>query len=162
MQPRARLTIALSAALGVGIAIANWVPRSPSAAPQPAETVLSPLDEKVNRAVEMIQGGTESPMEAIALLREVVQEDSNHRDAHFWLGEFSVQSGQMDKAVERFRRVVSLDPAYAVGVEKLAQAYLQLGRSDSADAVVHRFLDRYPQAEGADRVKALHTEHAPH
>jgi hypothetical protein len=28
--------------------------------------------------------------------------------------------------------------------------------------VVHRFLDRYPQAEGADRVKALHTEHAPH
>jgi len=158
---RSKLLLSIAAALVVSASLVWLVGRSPSAAPQAEEAALSPLDTKVQKAFELIQGGSENPMEAIMLLREVVQEDSNHRDAHFWLGEFSVQSGQMDKAVERFRRVVSLDPAFAPGVEKLATVYLQLGQADSADAVVHRFLDRYPQAEGADRVKALHTEHPP-
>ena len=82
---RSKLLLSIAAALVVSASLVWLVGRSPSAAPQADEAALSPLDTKVQKAVELIQGGSENPMEAIMLLREVVQEDSNHRDAHFWL-----------------------------------------------------------------------------
>ena len=62
-------------------------------------------------------------MKGIMMLREVLQEDPDNVQAHLQLGLFSVQSGQYDKAVERFRKVLELDPA------NNAEAWFFLGRT---------------------------------
>jgi hypothetical protein len=49
----------------------------------PEATALSPLDAKVQEAVAIIESGEGNPMQAIFALREVVEEDSTHRDAQF-------------------------------------------------------------------------------
>jgi tetratricopeptide (TPR) repeat protein len=49
-------------------------------------------------------------MEGITLLRELIQKDSTNVDAQYQLGLFSVQSGQLDKAVSRFQKVLALRP----------------------------------------------------
>ena len=63
--------------------------------------------QKIEKAVGLVQG--EAPMQGIMLLREVLEEDSNNILAHFYLGQFSVQSGQLDKAKSRFVKVLELD-----------------------------------------------------
>jgi predicted Zn-dependent protease len=51
-----------------------------------------------------------TPMEGIQKIREVVQRDSTNVYAQMTLGQASLLSGQMDKAVERFKKVVQLQP----------------------------------------------------
>lgn len=63
---------------------------------------------KIERAVQLVQG--DNPMEGIMLLREVLEEDSTNVEAHFYLGLFSVQSGQYDKARSRFETVLRYEP----------------------------------------------------
>ncbi|MCH2198342.1 MAG: hypothetical protein MK081_06135 [Flavobacteriales bacterium] len=60
-------------------------------------------------AVEQVQNGG-NPMEGIMRIRALLEEDSTYADAHLWLGFFSLQSGQTDKAVSRFNKVKQLDP----------------------------------------------------
>lgn len=83
---------------------------------------VSSIEVDVARAVSLVQSG-ENPMEGIMLLRNILERDSNCTEAHWQLGLFSVESGQYDKAVNRFRKVIELDP-----VEYL-DAYLYLGKS---------------------------------
>lgn len=65
------------------------------------------IAQKIEKAVGLVQG--EAPMQGIMLLREVLEEDSTNILAHFYLGQFSVQSGQLDKAKSRFAKVLELD-----------------------------------------------------
>ena len=63
---------------------------------------------KLQQAIELVNG--ENPMAGITILREMVAEDSTNVDAHYYLGLFSVKSGQLDKAIDRFERVLALRP----------------------------------------------------
>jgi len=63
---------------------------------------------KLQQAIELVNG--ENPMAGITILRELVAEDSTNVDAHYYLGLFSVKSGQLDKAIARFERVLALRP----------------------------------------------------
>jgi tetratricopeptide (TPR) repeat protein len=49
-------------------------------------------------------------MKGIMLLREAVSADSTNLEAQLNLGFFSMQSGQYDKAVSRFEKVLALQP----------------------------------------------------
>ncbi|HQK98651.1 MAG TPA: tetratricopeptide repeat protein, partial [Bacteroidia bacterium] len=50
--------------------------------------------------------GTGEPMKGIMLLREVVSKNPEHEMAQYNLGMLSVKSGQLDKAIERFTKVL--------------------------------------------------------
>src|SRR5690606_17324592 len=52
--------------------------------------------------------GSNNPMAGIALLREVVQADPKNLDANKTLGLFSMQSGQFDRAIDRFKTVIEI------------------------------------------------------
>lgn len=71
-------------------------------------TGINPDSLKLQQAIELVNGA--APMEGITQLRELVQKDSTNVDAHYYLGLFSVKSGQFDKAVERFEKVLALRP----------------------------------------------------
>tara|TARA_B100001109_G_C18859399_1_gene473256 strand:- start:794 stop:1696 length:903 start_codon:yes stop_codon:yes gene_type:complete len=59
------------------------------------------------------------PMKGIGLLKEVLNSDPENIDALTNLGYFAIQSGQYDKAIERFKTILQIDP-------KNAEAYLYL------------------------------------
>ena len=113
------------------------------------------LDRKVEEAVQIIQSGQGSPMQAIGLLREVVQVDSNHIKANYWLGEFSMMSGQFDKAITRFDKLHSLQPDNLEFCIKLAQAYNGAGQYQSGADVLTAFLKNHPDKNVEEQIKPV-------
>ncbi len=77
------------------------------------------LDSKINLAVCFVENSVE-PMKGILLLREVLEVDSLNVKAHLNLGYFSLKSGQFNKAIDRFEKVIEIKPDYM-------EAYLYMG-----------------------------------
>ncbi len=98
--------------LAIGLVVVVMVlPRTPaSVREQVVATPLSEAERELEAAVQMVQSG-QNPMEGIMKIRALVEADSTFEDAHLWLGAFSLQSGQRDKAEERFQTVIRLNPA---------------------------------------------------
>jgi len=69
---------------------------------------MDPDSLKLRQAIDLVNGT--NPMEGITLLRELIQKDSANVDAQYYLGLFSVKSGQYDKAINRFNTVLKLRP----------------------------------------------------
>lgn len=113
-------------------------------ATQASTSTSAELDAKVEEAVKIIQTGSGAPMQAIGLLREVIAVDSNHISANYWLGEFSIASGQYDKAIIRFNKLCKLQPDNAEFIIKLAQAYKGAGQPEEGVAVLNQFLSTHP------------------
>lgn len=77
-------------------------------------------------------GGDGSPMEGIMSIREVAQKDTNNMYAQFMLGYGGMISGQLDKAAERFLKVIQRDPENTEAVFLLAETYEKLGNKKQA------------------------------
>lgn len=90
------------------------------------------INAKISLANVIVQG-TSNPMEGITLLREVVAEEPGNVEANLLLGNFSMMSGQYDKALERFRTVLEKDSLNLQARYLMAQSYL--GVLDTAGAI---------------------------
>lgn len=97
--------------------------------------------------------GTNNPMAGISLLREVVDADPDHVGANKSLGLFSMQSRQFDLAIDRFKKVVSLEPdaesyfylatSYEnIGLNREAIAAFEKSRDLAADPTLTQFINR--------------------
>jgi tetratricopeptide (TPR) repeat protein len=71
-------------------------------------------------------------MKGVGMLKEVVSKDSNNLQAIFTLGMLSIQSGQLDKAEQRFKKLISLQPFNAEYYYYLAEVYGKLGQKEKA------------------------------
>jgi tetratricopeptide (TPR) repeat protein len=120
--------LALSGALVV-IVLLVLAPRLPAA--KQAEAKPDPAAMRMAEAVALVNG--QEPMRGIMMLRQILEEDPDNAEAHWNLGLFSVQSGQYDKGLERFRRVIELDEA------AFPDAWFYLGRT-------YATMDSIPQA----------------
>jgi len=108
-----------------------WMPRKPSAdEAQQNMPALSSEEAKLQQAIELVNGP--NPMQGIMMLREIVAKDTNNVEAHYWLGVFAVQSGQYDKAIPRFERVLRLEPDYINAYMDLGAVYKELGEKEKA------------------------------
>jgi tetratricopeptide (TPR) repeat protein len=63
---------------------------------------------KANMAMTYVS--TQTPMKGIMLLREVIQQDPTNEVALFNLGLLSMRSNQYDRAIERFRQILAVNP----------------------------------------------------
>lgn len=63
---------------------------------------------KANMAMTYVS--TQTPMQGIMLLREVLQQDPTNEVALFNLGLLSMRSNQYDRAIERFRQILAVNP----------------------------------------------------
>ena len=120
----------------VVIALVLWqLPRTPH---QDVEAITSeegnPFDAKVDEAVAIIQNGEGAPMQAIGMLLEVLREDPNHEKALLWLGNFSMMSGQWEKAVDRFHQLSQLHPENELYTLNKVQALMQVGDTTARNA----------------------------
>ena len=84
---------------------AHEPPQTPKASSLALEDIGT---DPVDIAVAKVSG--ENPMEGILALRALADETPPNLDAVMWLGRFSVQSGQLDKARERFDQVIDAQP----------------------------------------------------
>ncbi|MEJ7778076.1 MAG: tetratricopeptide repeat protein [Daejeonella sp.] len=75
--------------------------------------------------------GTPNPMQGIQLLLDVVKNDPENLKANLNLGLFSMKSGQYEKAVERFKTVISREPS-AEAWFYLASSYENMGKKSDA------------------------------
>jgi len=96
--------------------------------------------------------GTSEPMKGIMLLREVVSKDPNHEMAQYNLGMLSVRSGQFDKAVERFKKVLEINPKRTQLYYYLGQIYLQKGDTLNALASYKSFMKKSDDYESVSQV----------
>ena len=106
-------TLVLLAGAGALAAGVLLMPRTPASAPPPPApsegVALSDIGtDPVDIAVAKVSG--ENPMEGILELRALADDTPPNLDAVMWLGRFSVQSGQLDKARERFDQVIDAQP----------------------------------------------------
>lgn len=104
----------------------------------PGAAMMS-TDPKVSAILnELAAGGP--PMQVIVKLRDLADAEPDNVEAQYHLGLFSWQTNQYDKAMERFRKVIALDPkghpdAYAY----LGQAYATLDSMDKALAALETY-----------------------
>lgn len=123
------LTIAAGVAL---VAIVLWLPRKSADAEQltPLPTEAVATDDPVEAAVQKVSG--ENPMEGILALRALAESDPPNVDAVVWLGIFGIQSGQLDKARERFSEALTLEPGHLEATWQLAMLDMEEGTYDRA------------------------------
>ena len=123
------LTIAVGVAL---VATVLWLPRKSADAEKlgqlPAAT--SAVEDPVEAAVQKVSG--ENPMEGILALRALAESDPPNVDAVVWLGIFGIQSGQLDKARERFSEALTLEPGHLEATWQLAMLDMEEGAYDRA------------------------------
>ncbi len=112
--------LALLGALVV-IVLLMLAPRKPSGKKEAEVRAMDPAKAKTQEAIALVQG--QDPMRGIMMLREILEEDPNNVEAHWHLGLFSVQSGQYDKALGRFQKVLELDSV------NFPDAWFYLGRT---------------------------------
>lgn len=108
--------------------------KPPLKAPVPAAAGSQTPDEKLEQAVSFVKEGKD-PMKGILLLREILQNDPDHVKANFYLGVFSAQSGQWEKARQRFQKVLALDSTEYESLFYLGEAEIRLG--DTASAILN-------------------------
>ena len=77
-------------------------------------------------------------MEGILILKELADAQEPNINATFLLAQFSVTSGQLDKAVERYTQVLELDPNHIDATWELAMLNMKMGDLEEA---VSRFED---------------------
>jgi len=78
-------------------------------------------------------------MEGVSLLKEVEKTDSNNVKLQLTFAFLSVKSGQTDKAIERFNKVLQLDPTYIEAYLHLADIYEQQGKVDKTIEVLEQY-----------------------
>jgi len=77
-------------------------------------------------------GIAENPMEGILKVRQVIERDSTNLFAQMTLGHGSLLSGQYDKAISRFEKVISLQPDNLEAIMMLAEVYERKADKPSA------------------------------
>jgi tetratricopeptide (TPR) repeat protein len=100
----------------------------------------SPIDLRLMQAVGLVES-SENPMEGIAMLRQILEEDSTQIDAHWHLAQFSITSRQIENASYRFEKVVQYDEN-----QKYPEAYFWLAQTKIAldkDAEAIPLLEKY-------------------
>ena len=111
-----------------------------------ARTMLTALLEKdpedlfLKNRLAMTFVASENPMSGIQMLREIVAEDENNRQAILNLGLLSVQSGQYKRAQERFKKLVSMDTADHEAKLYLSVSMMELDQPAQARLLLEEIL----------------------
>lgn len=93
---------------------------------------MTSSNPKVSAILSELASG-KPPMQTIVKLKELADEEPDNVEAQYHLGLFSWQTGQYDRAMERFKSTIKLDAkGYPDAYAYLGQAYASLDSTDKA------------------------------
>lgn len=69
------------------------------------------------------------------------------------VGKYYMKKGDVDAAIDRFEDATLAKPGYAIPFRYLGEAYEKKGRKKPAVKAYQRYLDLYPHAEDADKIR---------
>ena len=143
VDPEARERLAALGYVGTFVASASD-PRTGRADPKDKIGLFNKLGTATDLSKE--RGGREESFPRIVgLLNEVVREDPQVIDGWFMLGTQHLAHGDLEKAVEYFKRTLSLKPDYDLAVFNMAQAYRRMGNDEAALAGFEHYLTLDPK-----------------
>lgn len=111
-----------------------------------ARTILVQLMEKdpsnlfLKNRLAMTLVVSENPMNGISMLREILGQDETNRQAILNLGLLAIQSGQFERAKERFENLVSLNPEDAEAKLYLAVSMIEINEQAQARLLLEEIL----------------------
>jgi tetratricopeptide (TPR) repeat protein len=69
------------------------------------------------------------------------------------VGQYYMRKGDVDAAIDRFRDATEAKPGYAIPFRYLGEAYEKQGKKKPAVKAYQRYLDLYPHAEDAEKIR---------
>lgn len=99
------------------------------------------IDAKIMKGSCLVEGAG-NPMDGIAMLKEIEKTDSNNVQLQLTFAFFSIKSGQLDKAVQRFNKVLIADSTYIEAYLHLADVYEQLNKPEETIRMLNKYLVR--------------------
>ncbi len=144
VDPEARARLAALGYVGSFVASASD-PRTTRADPKDKIGLFNKLGAALDLSKEREREEEEPFDKIMALLNEVVQEDPDVIDAWFMMGTQNLRRGNDEKAVEYFKRTLSLKPDYDLAVINMAEAYRRLGDDEAALAGFEHYLTIDPK-----------------
>lgn len=119
------------------------------------------VEAKINLASCYVEGSPD-PMKGIGMLREIEKTDSNNVNLQLNFAFFSERSGQWDKAIARFEKVLKIQPDFIEAYLHLADAYIQKGDKPKAIESLKKYValvdDVAIKTEVQDYINKLTTE----
>lgn len=104
---------------------------------------------KTNMA--MTYTATQTPMQGIMMLRDVIAREPDYEPALFSLGILSIRSNQFGKAVDRFKQILRNNPANLKAALNLGYCLAELDRKEEAQQILEKVLanSKDPQEKAA-------------
>jgi tetratricopeptide (TPR) repeat protein len=97
------------------------------------------VEAKVSLASCYVEGTTD-PMKGIGMLRDIEKTDSNNVNLQLSFAFFSEKSGQWDRAIARFKKVLKIKPEFIEAYLHLADAYEQKGDKPKAIESLEKYI----------------------
>ena len=131
-------------AIVLGLVLALYI-YSSSVRPKrpPIKKELS-ITEQIQEALSNIQDADnpQSQMKGILQMRSLSEKYPENADLQWNMGLFSIQSGQYEKAVARFEKVINIDTLRLDAYMQLAMSYLALQDTSAATGVLISLIDK--------------------
>jgi tetratricopeptide (TPR) repeat protein len=104
---------------------------------------------KTNMA--MTYTATQTPMQGIMMLRDVIAKEPDYEPALFSLGILSIRSNQFGKAVDRFKQILRNNPSNSKAALNLGYCLAELDRKEEAKQILENVLTKStdPQEKAA-------------
>jgi len=129
----------LATTLAVGVYGASA--QDPSATPPAGPRQPAPAKPKKNTD-SAVQSAEDQP-----------KWDPLRADKDLEVGKYYMRKGDVDAAIDRFQDATEAKPGYALPFRYLGEAYEKKGKKKPAVKAYQRYLDLYPHAEDADKIR---------
>ena len=102
------------------------------------------ISDQIQEALSNIQNAdnAQSQMKGILQMRSLSEKHPENADLQWNMGLFSIQSGQYEKAVARFEKVINIDAQRLDAYMQLAISYLALKDTSAATGVLISLIDK--------------------
>ena len=132
------IAIILGLVLALYVYISSVRPNRPS-----LKKELS-ITEQIQDALSNIQDADnpQSQMKGILQMRSLSEKYPENADLQWNMGLFSIQSGQYEKAVARFEKVINIDAQRLDAYVQLAMSYVELKDTSAAINVLTSLIDK--------------------
>ena len=132
------IAVVLGLVLALFIYISSVRPKIPS-----VKKELS-ITEQIQAALSNIQDADnpQSQMKGILQMRSLSEKYPENADLQWNMGLFSIQSGQYEKAVARFEKVITIDAQRLDAYMQLAMSYLALQDTSAATNALSSLIDK--------------------